>query len=76
MKGTAKTDFTDSIKRLRDQRKAVADKLDNVKNVSVDSWTAVKGDVDSAMARLERSYDEVSARFETQPAAPATRKTY
>jgi hypothetical protein len=68
MKGPEKSNFDDAINRLRDQRKAVATKLDDVKSVSVESWQTLKGETDSAMADLERSYDQVSRTFEKTPA--------
>ena len=71
--GAAKTDFNNSIDNLRDQRKAVASKLDDLKRVSVESWMTMKDEVDSAMAGLERSYQEVSYRFQKIP-GPATPK--
>jgi hypothetical protein len=73
MTGAAKTDFNNSIDNLRDQRKAVASKLDDLKGVSVESWMTLKDEVDSAMAGLERSYQEVSNRFQKIP-GPATPK--
>ena len=69
MSGTAKRDFNDSIAALRDQRKAVSQKLDDLKGVSVESWMTLKGEVDAAMAGLERSYEQVSATHERAPAA-------
>jgi len=69
MTGTAKADFDDAINQLRDQRKAVSKKLDDLKGVSVQSWLSLKGDVDAAVANLEHSYEQVSAAHETTPAA-------
>ena len=74
MTGAAKTDFQNAIDNLRDQRKVVASKLDDLKSVSVESWMTMKGEVDSALASLERSYDQVSNRFQNIP-GPATPKT-
>jgi uncharacterized protein YdcH (DUF465 family) len=65
MTGAGKTDFKRSIDDLRNQRKAVADKLNDMKKVTPESWTTLKGEVDSAMAGLERSYNEVSERYKT-----------
>ena len=77
MTGAAQTDFKRAIDDLRNQRKAVADKLDDLKKVSPESWTSLKGEIDSAMGNLERSYNEVSARYKTAetPTTPKT-KTY
>ena len=69
MSGTTKRDFNDSIAALRDQRKAVSQKLDDLKSVSVESWMTLKGEVDAAVAGLERSYAQVSATHENVPAA-------
>src|SRR5437868_2751825 len=38
MTGAAKTDFKQAVDNLRDQRKAVADKLNDLKKVSIESW--------------------------------------
>jgi DNA repair exonuclease SbcCD ATPase subunit len=73
--GAAKTDFDNSIKDLRDERKQVAKKLDDLKAVSVESWTTLKGEVDAALANLERSYERVSSSYEKVPsAAPGTKR--
>ena len=72
MKGEAKDNFQKDIDQLRDDRKAVARKLDDLKGVSLDSWMTLKGEVDSAMASLEQSYQRVSAGHETVPAAAPT----
>ena len=65
MTGVSKTDFKRAIDDLRNQRKSVADKLDDMKKVSLESWTTLKGEIDSAMASLERSYNDVSERYKT-----------
>jgi hypothetical protein len=69
MTGPAKRGFKDAVDSLRDQRKAVSRKLDDLKSVSIDSWMPLKGEVNAAMAGLERSYEQVSANYETVPAA-------
>lgn len=73
MKGDAKKDFTNAIDLLRDERKTVKKKLDDVRNVSVGSWTTMKDTVDMAMADLERSYEQVSASHE--PTTTGTTQT-
>ena len=67
MTGATKTDFKTAIDGLRDQRKTVGAKLDDLKKVSVDSWTTLKGGVDSALAALDRSYAQVSDKYEKAP---------
>jgi chromosome segregation ATPase len=78
MTGAAKADFKNAVDRLRDERKSVATKLDDLKNVSIESWTTLKGEVDSALASLDRSYMEVSEKYEKLPATSTTprAKTY
>ena len=73
----ARQGFNDAIDSLRQQRKDVMQKLDDLKKVSLDSWTSLKGEVDSGLNSLERSYEQVSASHETVPAAasPTTRRT-
>jgi hypothetical protein len=72
MKGQAKDNFKDAITRLKDQRKVVANKLDDLKGVNVESWQTLRGEVDSSMADLNRSYEEVSKTYEKTPG----QKTY
>ena len=69
MSDAATRDFKSAVDGLRDQRKAVGKKLDDLKGVSVDSWMSLKGEVDNALGGLERSYEKVSASNETVPAA-------
>src|SRR5262245_36298543 len=64
MSGATKADFNAAIDRLRDQRKDVSSKLDDLKAVSIESWPAMKSTVDSAMADLDRSYQQVSETYE------------
>ena len=65
--GTAQTNFKNDIDRLRDQRKVVGNKLDEVKSVSLASWMSLKGEVDNALGDLEHSYEQVSATHERIP---------
>ena len=78
MTGAAKTNFKHAIDGLRDQRKSVGAKLDDLKKVSIESWTTLKGEVDSALASLDRSYTEVSERYNKTPETHTTpgTKTY
>jgi hypothetical protein len=75
--GTVKTDFDNEIRALRDQRKAVAKKLDDLKRVKTDSWMSLKTDVDNALASLERNYERVAATHQAVPdATPKTKSKY
>src|SRR5262249_29254515 len=56
MTGTTKENFKKAIDNLRDQRKAVDSKLSDLKSVSVESWPTMKGEVDAALANLDRDY--------------------
>jgi hypothetical protein len=67
MTGTTKTDFANAIDRLRDERKAVGSKLDDLKSVNIESWQILKGEVDSALANLDRSYPKVSQQYQNIP---------
>jgi len=69
MNGRAKDDFQNAVDGLRAQRKTVSKKVDDLKNVSVDSWMTLKGEVDTAVADLDKSYEQVAAANETAPAA-------
>jgi chromosome segregation ATPase len=68
MTGATKTNFKKAIDGLRDQRKAVSTKVDDLKKVDTQDWTTMKGQVDSAMANLDRSYKQVSDMYEKNPA--------
>ena len=68
--GAAKTDFQRAIDGLRAQRKTVAAKLDDLKRVSIQSWTTLKGEVDAALADLDRAYTNVSETYEKTGSAP------
>ena len=72
MTGAAKTSFKDNVDRLSDQRKEVAKKLDDLKSVNIESWTTLRGEVDSAMTGLERSYEQISSLADRNQPAPAT----
>jgi len=63
--GSVKSASKNLISQLRDERKNVSNKLDDLKGVSVESWPTVKGEVDSAMAGIEHAYDQVSHMLPT-----------
>jgi DNA repair exonuclease SbcCD ATPase subunit len=70
-----KADFADAIKGVKDQRTIVAQKLDELKNAAISySWRTTKSAVESALADLERSYQNVESTYQQIPAAPP--KTY
>ena len=73
MSGATKTHFKNAIDGLRDQRKTVASKLDDLKKVSVESWTTLRGEVDSALADLNQSYNRVSDLYPVRGTAPKTK---
>jgi hypothetical protein len=75
MTGAVKTDFNHAIDGLREERKAVAVKLGDLKKVSIESWTTMKSEVDSALASLDRSYMEISERYGETPGTHTTPKT-
>jgi DNA repair exonuclease SbcCD ATPase subunit len=70
MSGATKTNFKNAIDGLRDQKKSVASKLDDLKKVNVESWTTLRGEVDSALADLNQSYNRVSDTYPPRAAAP------
>ena len=65
LSGSAKSSSKSFISQLRDGRKDVASKLDDLKGVDVESWKTMKGEVDSAMAGMEHAYDQVSRSMPT-----------
>jgi hypothetical protein len=75
MSGTARTDLKKGVDALHDQRNEVSRRLDDLKSVSLDSWTTLKGGVDGGLADLEDSYQQVSASHDKNPAtAPASKR--
>jgi hypothetical protein len=77
MSDRAKQSFQQNVERLRDQREMVEQKLHDLKEVRVESWMRLKGDVDAAMNNLEQQYQQISAAHENVPAtAPKTPKSY
>jgi len=71
MSGTAKDDFKKMVQELRDQTKGIATKLDAAKNLSPDAWRRMKAEVDSTVAKLERSSQDVSNKIESTPVTPS-----
>jgi hypothetical protein len=67
--GDIKTDYDKFVDQLRDQRKDVSSKLDDLKGLKPEDWKAMRGDVDAAFADLDRSYNRVSEMIQT-PATP------
>jgi hypothetical protein len=55
MTGRMKENFKKAIDDLRDQRKSVASKLDDVKKADIQSWRPLSWEVDSALTNLENS---------------------
>jgi len=70
MNGAEKDDFRKMIQQLRDQKKGIATQLDSAKNASPGAWGVMKADVDSGLKKLERSYQDVSKKYELTPVTP------
>ena len=68
--GTDKEDFRKMIQQLRDQKKDIAAQFDSAKNASPDAWRLIKPDIDSRLAKLERSYQDASKKYELTPVTP------
>jgi TolA-binding protein len=75
MNGTEKDDFKKMIQQLQDQKKRIATQLDSAKNASPGAWRVIKADVDSGLTKLERSYQDVSKKYELTPVTPVTPST-
>ena len=71
MNGTEKDDFKKMIQQLQDQKKRIATQLDSAKNASPGAWRVIKADVDSGLTKLERSYQDVSKKYELTPVTPS-----
>jgi hypothetical protein len=72
MKGQAKDDFNANIDRLRDERRAVGEKLNSIDDVAVESWQTMKNDVDSSFTKLEQDYQQVASMHSAAPGTPQT----
>jgi hypothetical protein len=59
MTGATKANSMSAIECLRAQRKSVASKLDDLKKADIESWTTLRGEVDSGLAKLETSFTRV-----------------
>ena len=70
MSGSAKDDFRNMIEQLRTQKKNIDSQLGYVKNASPDAFSLVKADIDSTLAKLESSYQDVSKKLEMTPVSP------
>ena len=70
--GSAKEDFKNMIEQLRTQKNGIASRLGYVKNASPDGFLLIKAEVESTLARLERSYQDVSKKLELTPASPSS----
>jgi len=72
LSGAQKDDFKKVIEQLRLQQKSIASRLNYVKNASPDAFSLIKADADSALAKLESSYQDVSSkRSETTLPSPS-----
>ena len=70
MSGPAKDDFRNMIEQIQVQKKGIASRLAYVGNASPDAFTLIKEYVDSTLAKVESSYQEVSKKLEMTPASP------
>ena len=70
LSGPAKDDFRNMIEQLQIQKKGIASRLAYVRDASPDALTLIKEYVDSTLARVERSYQEVSKKLGTTLASP------
>jgi predicted RNase H-like nuclease (RuvC/YqgF family) len=71
MSGPAKDDFRKMIEQLRIQKESIASRLSYVKSASPDAFSLIKAELDSAFAKLESSYQEVSRKLEITPPSPS-----
>jgi hypothetical protein len=75
MTETPKEKFKKAVDGLRDQRKSVTSKLDDLKKANIESWRPISWEVNSELANLENSYVQVRDMMaETTPDTSATRK--
>jgi hypothetical protein len=74
MTGETKTNFKIAVDGLRDQRKTVGSKLNDLEKVNIESWMPLKAEVDSAMAGLDRAYMQISDTYQKTPATSTNPK--
>jgi len=68
MTRATKANFMSAIECLRAQRKSVASKLDDLKKADIESWTTLRGEVDSGLAKLATSFTRVrNMMYEKMP---------
>jgi len=70
LNGPAKDDFRNMIEQIQIQKKGIASRLAYVRDAGPDAFTLIKEYVDSTLARVERSYQEVSKKLDTTLASP------
>ena len=70
LSGPAKDDFRNMIEQLQIQKKGIASRLAYVRDAGPDAFTLIKEYVDSTLARVERSYQEVSKKLDATLASP------
>jgi hypothetical protein len=75
MTGTTKEKFRKAVDAVRDQRKSVGSRLDDLKKADIESWRPLSWEVNSGLASLENSYTQVQDIMdEMNPDTSATRK--
>jgi hypothetical protein len=75
MTGATRANFMRAIECLRAQRKSVASKLDDLKKADIESWTTLRGEIDSGLAKLETSFTQVrDMMYEKMPDKSAAPK--
>jgi myosin heavy subunit len=61
--GTAKTEAESALAALRAKRDVAASKLEELKAASKEGWTNIKASFDVAIHELEKSFEELKAKF-------------
>ena len=59
MTGETKEKYKKAINDLRDQRKSLGSKLDELKKADINSWMPLSWEVNSGLANLESAYTQV-----------------
>jgi ribosome-associated translation inhibitor RaiA len=63
LQADAKVEGTRAVDALKEQRVKLGEKLEEVKKASQETWQDVKAGFDTAMNELEKTYENLKAKF-------------
>jgi len=63
LQADAKAESAKAVDALKEQRAKLGEKLEEVKKASQETWQDVKAGFDTAMSELEKTYENLKAKF-------------